>query len=88
MAGTVDVVLRCLTGMRARGEELRFGPALPPEVSQMRFSVHYRGHRIDVTLNQDYMEISSRPNTVGPVTVSVRGDSAGLKPGDRHYFKF
>jgi hypothetical protein len=38
----------------------------------MWFSVHYRGHRIDVTVNQDYMEISSRPNTVGPVTVSVR----------------
>src|SRR5919199_538853 len=59
MAGTVDVVLRCLTGMRARGEVLRFGPALPPEVKQLRFSVHFRGHRVDVTLAEDQMEVSS-----------------------------
>ena len=31
MAGTVDLVLRCLTGMRARGQVLRFDPAIPPE---------------------------------------------------------
>ena len=47
MAGTVDIVLRCLTGMRARGDALQFDPALPPEVKQLRFSVHYRGHRVD-----------------------------------------
>jgi trehalose/maltose hydrolase-like predicted phosphorylase/beta-phosphoglucomutase-like phosphatase (HAD superfamily) len=87
MAGTVDVVFRCLTGMRARGEELRFDPALPPEVNQIRFSVHYRGHRVDVALSQDHMEISSRPSAAGPVTVSVRGETAGLHPGARHYFK-
>src|SRR5688500_17594170 len=61
MAGTVDIVLRCLTGMRARGEVLRFDPALPPEVKQLRFSVHYRGHRVDVTLAEDHLEVSSRP---------------------------
>ena len=48
MAGTVDIVLRCLTGMRALGPVLRFDPALPPEVKQLRFSVHYRGQRVDV----------------------------------------
>ena len=47
MAGTVDFVLRCLTGMRARGPVLRFDPAMPPEIKQLRFSVHYRGHRVE-----------------------------------------
>ena len=61
MAGTVDIVLRCLTGMRARGGALRFDPALPPEVKSLRFSVHYRGHRLDVTLAEDQVTISSRP---------------------------
>jgi hypothetical protein len=32
MAGTVDLVLRCLTGMRARGQVLRFDPAMPPQI--------------------------------------------------------
>jgi trehalose/maltose hydrolase-like predicted phosphorylase len=45
MAGTVDIVLRCLAGLRPRGAVLRFDPALPPQVKQVRFSVHYRAHR-------------------------------------------
>ena len=32
MAGTVDLVLRCLTGMRAHGQVLRFDPAMPPQI--------------------------------------------------------
>jgi trehalose/maltose hydrolase-like predicted phosphorylase len=86
MAGTVDVVFRCLTGMRAGGKVLRFDPALPAEVSRLRFSVHYRGHRIDVTLTGDHMEISSRQGPAGPIAVSVRGETVDIQPGARHHF--
>ena len=81
MAGTVDVVLRCLTGMRARGEVLRFGPALPPEVKQLRFSVHFRGHRVDVTLAEDHLWISSRPGRAAPIKVLVRNQTVELAAG-------
>jgi len=86
MAGTVDVVFRCLTGMRARGEVLRFDPALPAEVTRLRFSVHYRGHRIDVTLTGEHMEISSHPGVARPIAVLVRGETVDLQPGARHHF--
>jgi alpha,alpha-trehalase len=81
MAGTVDIVMRCLTGMRARGPVLRFEPALPPEVKQLRFSVHYRGQRIDVSLAEDRMHLSSRAGDAGPITVLVHDDSVELSPG-------
>jgi trehalose/maltose hydrolase-like predicted phosphorylase/beta-phosphoglucomutase-like phosphatase (HAD superfamily) len=83
MAGTVDVVLRCLTGMRARGHVLRFDPALPPEVKQLRFSVHYRGHRVDVTLAEDHIWISSRPGRAAPIKVLVRDKLVELQAGAR-----
>jgi trehalose/maltose hydrolase-like predicted phosphorylase/beta-phosphoglucomutase-like phosphatase (HAD superfamily) len=86
MAGTVDVVFRCLTGMRARGKVLRFDPALPAEVKRLRFSVHYRGHRIDVSLTGDHMEIISRQGADGPITVSVRGETVDIQPGATHQF--
>ncbi len=86
MAGTVDVVLRCLTGMRARGEVLRFDPALPPEIKQLRFSVHYRGHRVDVALAQDHMEVSSRPGGAQPIKLLVRDETIELSPGAQHEF--
>jgi alpha,alpha-trehalase len=81
MAGTVDIVLRCLTGMRARGPVLRFEPALPPQVKQLHFSVHYRGHRIDVELAEDHMRLSSRPGPAQPIQVLVRDQTVELAPG-------
>jgi alpha,alpha-trehalase len=81
MAGTVDVVLRCLTGMRARSEVLRFDPALPPEVKQLRFSVHYRDHRVEVELAEDHIQISSRPGRAAPIKVLVGDNLVELEPG-------
>ena len=86
MAGTVDIVLRCLTGMRARGAVLRFEPALPPQVKQLRFSVHYRGHRIDVILAEDRMGVSSRPGGAPPIKVLVCDRMVELVPGASHEF--
>jgi trehalose/maltose hydrolase-like predicted phosphorylase/beta-phosphoglucomutase-like phosphatase (HAD superfamily) len=81
MAGTVDIVLRCLSGMRTRGPVLRFDPALPPQVKELKFSVHYRGQRIDVALAEDHMRLRSRAGTAGPVTVQVRDEFVELAPG-------
>jgi len=88
MAGTVDIVQRCLTGMRARGEVLRFDPALPPEIKQLRFSVHYRGHRIDVMLAEDRMRISSRPGRARPIKILVRDKAVELQPGAHTELQF
>jgi trehalose/maltose hydrolase-like predicted phosphorylase len=58
MAGTVDMVLRCLTGMRARGQVLRFDPALPPQVKELRFSVHYRGTALSLPARKVFVILS------------------------------
>ncbi len=84
MAGTVDIVLRCLTGMRARGPVLRFEPALPAEVKQLKFSVHYRGHRIDIALAEHHMRLSSRPGGATPIKVLVHDQTVELAPGQEH----
>ena len=86
MAGTVDLVLRCLTGTRARGQVLLFDPAMPPEIKQLRFSVHYRGHRIELVFSEDRLEVTSRPGPATPITVSVREQTVELHPGARHTF--
>ena len=81
MAGTVDIVLRCLTGMRARGPVLRFEPALPPKVKQLTFSVHYRGNRVDVELTPDRLRLGSRPGGAQPIQVLVHDQLVELAPG-------
>jgi trehalose/maltose hydrolase-like predicted phosphorylase len=86
MAGTVDIVLRCLAGLRARGEVLWFDPALPPQVKQLNFSIHYRHHRIDVELAEDHLQISSRPGEGRPIQIHVHDETIHLVPGARHDF--
>jgi trehalose/maltose hydrolase-like predicted phosphorylase len=87
MAGTVDIVLSCLTGMRASGDALQFDPALPQEVRHLRFSVHYRGHRVDVVLAEDHMSVSCRPGHAPPIKILVRDETRVLAPGTQTEFR-
>jgi alpha,alpha-trehalase len=86
MAGTVDLVMRCLTGMRAAGQVLQFDPAMPPQIKQVRFSVHYRGHRLELAFSEDRVEVGSRPGPAAPITVWVCEQTVELHPGARHTF--
>jgi trehalose/maltose hydrolase-like predicted phosphorylase/beta-phosphoglucomutase-like phosphatase (HAD superfamily) len=83
MAGTVDLVQRCVTGLQACGSLLRFDPALPPEVKQLSFSVHYRGHRIELALTEGRMQLHARPGAAPPIRVRVRDQEAQLAAGGR-----
>jgi trehalose/maltose hydrolase-like predicted phosphorylase len=44
MAGTVDLVQRCHTGLETRDGVLRLNPSPPEELDGLDFDVHYRGH--------------------------------------------
>ena len=69
--GTVDLLLRCLPSMRAHGQILRFDPAIPPQIKRLRFSVHYRGYRVELVFSADHLGVSSRPGPAAPVTVLI-----------------
>ena len=87
MAGTLDMVMLCLSGMRAGGDVLRFDPALPPEIEHLRFSVHYRGHRVEISLAEDHMSVSSRPGRASPIKILVRDETRVLAPGMQVEFR-
>jgi trehalose/maltose hydrolase-like predicted phosphorylase/beta-phosphoglucomutase-like phosphatase (HAD superfamily) len=84
MAGTVDAVMRRVTGMRAQGPVLRFEPTLPPKIKQLKFSVHYRSHRVDVDLSEDRLRLCSRPGGARPIHVLVNDQMVELAPGQEH----
>jgi trehalose/maltose hydrolase-like predicted phosphorylase len=82
MAGSVDIVQRCLTGMEARGDVLWFDPALPPEVPRLRFSAHYRGHRLNVEITEDRMRVTARPGPAAPIRLGLGHQTFELKSGE------
>jgi trehalose/maltose hydrolase-like predicted phosphorylase/beta-phosphoglucomutase-like phosphatase (HAD superfamily) len=88
MAGTVDIVLRCLTGMRPSGEVLAFDPVLlPPEIKRLSFSVHHRGHRVGITLTGDHLSVSARAGDRSPISIAVGEDLRVLAPGRQAVFR-
>lgn len=74
MAGTVDLVQRCYTGLETREDVLRFNPVLPQEVKEMAFNILYRHHWLRVTIRQERMTVASLDRGGASITVGL-GDS-------------
>jgi alpha,alpha-trehalase len=82
MAGTVDVVQRCYTGLETRGDTLWFNPRLPEELEDLQLRLCYRGHCIKVDMTPERMELTSLPSMAGPIKVRVRDEMHQLVPGE------
>ena len=81
MAGTVDLVGRCYTGLETRQGVLRFNPHLPEELRQISFSIRYRQHWINIHVTRDRLRLGSRKHDVPPIKVGVPGRECLLEPG-------
>ncbi|MBD3278777.1 MAG: trehalose-phosphatase [Candidatus Aegiribacteria sp.] len=87
MAGTVDLIQRCYTGLEIRGGVLRFNPHLPKELDEISFSIRYRSHWLNLRINHRELTIGSRKHDVPPIKVGVPGDTRELKPGEAISFQ-
>src|SRR5690606_31510052 len=53
MAGTVDLVQRCYTGIETRQDVLRLDPVLPAGLGALSFQIRYRGHPLHLDFRTD-----------------------------------
>ena len=83
MAGTVDVVQRCYTGLETRGDTLWLNPRLPKELKDLQLRVCYRGHCVKLDMTPERMELTSLPSTAAtPIKIRVRDEIHQLVPGE------
>jgi alpha,alpha-trehalase len=82
MAGTVDIVQRCYSGLEARNDVLWFNPSLPKELKRLQFDIVYRRHRIMVDIDQKKARLVSRPQNVAPISVGFGTEVRRFAPGD------
>ena len=85
MAGTVDLIQRCYTGLETRGDELVLNPLLPTELEFLRFSLRYRGHNIELAFTHDEVTVrvaDDEHETSGRVHLVVRDQARVLRPGE------
>lgn len=86
MAGTVDIVQRCYTGVEFRDGVLFFNPSIPDGLHTLTMKIKYRGNWFHVITTPDMMSISS--GRCGPPTARVgfQGKVHELKQGEKLSF--
>ena len=81
MAGGLDVLQRCYTGLEIRGNILHFSPRLPLELQSLNFRMKYRGHFLVVTASHKHLEIRAEPCAMAPIQVLIRGSDFTIHAG-------
>ncbi len=82
MAGTIDIILRCYSGIECRGDTLIFNPGLPKELKSVQFYIKYRKNWINVTITPSKIKLSSRISRYMPVKISIDHTTFFLAPGE------
>lgn len=71
MAGTVDMIQRCYTGLEVKGGELHFNPQLPKNIIEIRQRLRYRSHWIDMVVNHQTLKICFEKGWGNPIKVRI-----------------
>jgi trehalose/maltose hydrolase-like predicted phosphorylase len=83
MAGTVDLVQRCYTGLDLTGGVLRLDPRLPDDLDALDLRLRYRNHwGVTVRCDHDGARISLARSRQPPITVALDGGEHVLAPGE------
>ncbi|MET8572703.1 glycosyl hydrolase family 65 protein [Streptomyces sp. NPDC004783] len=83
MAGTLDLVQRCLTGLETRAGALWLDPVPLPELSSYGFSIRYQGHwGVRFRLEHGRLEIAVPASGLLPIDVRLPDRAVRLQPGD------
>lgn len=81
MAGTIDLVQRCYTGLELRHDRLTLDPSIPDELGSLSFEVHYRGRTLQLEFTPSTARVRSDAVGEQVVTVECRGRAEQLPPG-------
>ncbi|TVQ93008.1 MAG: glycoside hydrolase family 65 protein [Bacteroidetes bacterium] len=86
MAGTLDLIQRCYSGLEIRDDVLWFNPQLPDDIEEMNFNLRYRGHWMDLKINHKKLTIDFDKGWANPVTIGVKGEKHLFKTNDKKIF--
>ncbi|WP_092807781.1 HAD-IA family hydrolase [Rhodococcus globerulus] len=81
MAGAIDILERCYTGLDFREDILWLHPQLPIELSELVFTIYYRGHRLQIQCTHSSVTVSSETKDAAPIELSIHGSSHIVLPG-------
>lgn len=81
MAGTVDIIQRCYTGLVVKDDILWFDPSLPDQITRIAFTMHYRHHGLKVELTQEKLLITALSCVAHQIQIGFKRKLYTLYPG-------
>ena len=81
MAGSIDLLQRCFTGLEIRRDRIMLGPLWPKSLGRLEFTFRYRGHRLRLGVIGRSATLSAEPGDAPPVLVECRGETQTLVAG-------
>jgi alpha,alpha-trehalase len=82
MAGTVDILQRCYTGLEFHEDILFFNPRIPKDLPKLSMRIKFRGNWFEVTATPESLVISSDECELQATKVGFQGKVYELKPGE------
>lgn len=83
MAGSIDLLQRCFTGLETRDDRLILNPHWPERLGPIEFPFLYRGQRLHLRISGRVGALTSEAKNARPVLVECRGRVQQLLPGHR-----
>lgn len=87
MAGTVDLIQRCYSGIAVRDDVLWLNPGLPKELKSVTSRIKYRGHWFKLHITSDQLTVSFEGTWEPYAKLGVDGRVVEFKPGETRRFK-
>jgi trehalose/maltose hydrolase-like predicted phosphorylase len=87
MAGTVDVLQRCYTGIELRHDVLWLAPRLPKPVRRLRLFVRYRCRSLTLELEKNMIRVKVMDGARGPVRIGVSGQTYEMAAPESRCFE-
>ena len=82
MAGAIDLLHRCYTGLELRRDVLFLNPVLPAEIGSIEFDIRYRGYLLHLQLTRDVARVHLDVAEGTPITVDIKGMRSTVLPGE------
>lgn len=87
MAGTVDLVQRCFTGIETRGDVLWLNPRLPEGLKRLTLNIRYRQQILELWISPTALRISADPTTGQTIKLGIGTQIHRLRPGELREFQ-
>ena len=86
MAGTVDLVQRCCSGIGIRNNTLRLDPCLSEELAAARSRIQFHGHSLSLSITGKKLTVSVDKDWSSPTKIGFGRKTYTFKGGETKEF--